>query len=328
MAFSVPKPLHLVPHNTKIQFVPFFKACLSLSSILAVVTVVLLATVGLNFGIDFRGGLALTVQSNSGPADIAKLRSQVDALGFGESQIQEFGSPDKVLVRISPEDSQGGSAPLHGEELRSKVQGKVAQAIGENYKVVDGQFIGSTVSRELLISAIWALALTCLGIFIYIWFRFEWQFALGAIVALVHDILLTVGLFSALQLDFDLSIVAALLTILGYSINDTVVIYDRIRENLRKFKKMQLADLLNLSLNETLSRTVMTVVSTMLALVALLIFGGPVIMGLAFAILFGVLIGTYSSMFIATPFLIMIGVKRDWSGNEPIGKKTKAKASV
>lgn len=334
MAFTIPKPLHLVPPGTKLPFVPFFKACLSLSSILAVVTVVLLATVGLNFGIDFRGGVALTVRSNSGPADVAKLRTQVDALGFGESQIQQLkqlnqlGPSDTVLVRVSPEDSQGGAVPLQGEELRNQVQEKIAKAIGSGYRVVDGQFIGSTVSRELLHSAILALALTCIGIFIYIWFRFEWQFAIGAIVALVHDILLTVGLFSALQLDFDLSIVAALLTILGYSINDTVVIYDRIRENLRKYKKMPLADLLNLSLNETLSRTVMTVLSTMLALIALLIFGGPVIVGLVFAILFGVVIGTYSSMFIATPFLIMIGVKRDWSGNQPVGGKTKVTASV
>ncbi len=328
MAFSFPKPFELVPSDTKFPFVSFYKVCISLSGFAAVVTVILLATIGLNFGIDFRGGVALTVKSNSGPANIAKLRTQVNALGFGESQIQQLGSPDTVLVRVSPEDSQGGSVPLQGEELRNQVQQKIAAAIGDGYTVVDGQFIGSTVSKELLHSAILALTLTCFGMFVYIWFRFEWQFAIGAIVALVHDVLLTVGLFAAFQLDFDLSIVAALLTILGYSINDTVVIYDRIRENLRKYKKMALADLLNLSINETLSRTVMTVLSTMLALIALLIFGGPVIMGLVFAILFGVVIGTYSSVFIAAPFLIMIGVKRDWSGNQQVGGKTKATASV
>jgi preprotein translocase subunit SecF len=328
MAFTIPKPIEFVPNDTKIPFVSFFKVCISLSSIAAIVTVVLLSTVGLNFGIDFRGGVALTVKSKNGPADVAKMRTQVDALNFGESQIQELGSPDTVLVRVSPEDSKGGAVPQQGEELRNYVQQKIDAAIGDGYTVVDGQFIGSTVSKELLHSAILALALTCMGMFVYIWFRFEWQFAIGAIVALVHDVLLTIGMFSALQLDFDLSIVAALLTILGYSINDTVVIYDRIRENLRKYKKMELADLLNLSINETLSRTVMTVLSTMLALIALMIFGGPVIHGLTFAILFGVAIGTYSSVFIAAPFLIMIGVKRDWSGNQPVGRKTKATASV
>ncbi len=328
MAFTIPKPLEFVPNNTKIPFVSFFKVCITLSGIAAITTVILLATVGLNFGIDFRGGVALTVKSNSGPADVAKMRAQVDALNFGEAQIQELGSPDTVLVRVSPEDAKGGAVPQQGEELRNYVQEKIAGAIGKGYTVIDGQFIGSTVSKELLHDAVLALTLTCIGMFVYIWFRFEWQFAIGAIVALVHDILLTVGMFSALQLDFDLSIVAALLTILGYSINDTVVIYDRIRENLRKYKKMPLADLLNLSVNETLSRTVMTVLSTMLALIALMIFGGPVIYGLTFAILFGVAIGTYSSVFIAAPFLIMIGVKRDWSGNQPVGKKAKATASV
>jgi preprotein translocase subunit SecF len=171
-------------------------------------------------------------------------------------------------------------------------------------------------------TAVWALELTCLGVFIYVWFRFEWQFALGAIIALVHDVLLTVGVFSAFQLDFDLTVVAALLTILGYSINDTVVIYDRIRENLRKYKKMPLEQLLDLSVNETLSRTIMTVGTTFLALLALYLFGGEVIRGFTFGMLFGVIVGTYSSVFIAAPFLVMIGIKRDWSNTKIAPKRT------
>ncbi len=176
--------------------------------------------------------------------------------------------------------------------------------------------MGSTVSKELITSAIWAVVITCLGIFAYVWFRFEWQFALGAVVSLVHDVVLTLGVWSLFQLDFDLTIVAALLTILGYSINDTVVIYDRIRENLRKYKRMSLRDLLDLSVNETMSRTIMTVGTVLMALLALYFFGSEVIRGFTFAMLFGVLVGTYSSVYIAAPFLILIGVKRDWSGVE------------
>ena len=170
------------------------------------------------------------------------------------------------------------------------------------------------MSGELLEKALIALLLTCAGIFVYVWLRFEWQFALGAVVALFHDVYITAGVFSAFQIDFDLTIVAALLTILGYSINDTVVIYDRIRENLRKYKKKPLQDLIDLSVNETLSRTIMTAGTTFLALLALYIFGGEVIRGFTFAMLFGVIFGTYSSVFIAAPFLILLGVKRDWSG--------------
>ncbi len=309
---AIPKPIEFIPHGTKIQFVSYFKVCFSASAFLLLATIVSLATVGLNLGIDFRGGTLVEARAKDGVANVAALRATVNGLGLGDAQIQEFGNPRDVLIRVAEQPG--------GDKAQQEALAKIETAISGTMDVVRKEVVGGTVSRELLQQAILALALACLGIFTYIWFRFEWQFALGAIVALVHDVLLTVGVFSFFQFDFDLTIVAALLTILGYSVNDTVVIYDRIRENLRKYKKMPLPDLLNLSVNETLARTLMTVGTTFLALLALYIFGGPVIRGFTFAMLFGVLVGTYSSIFIAAPFLVMIGVKRDWSGTETAGR--------
>jgi preprotein translocase SecF subunit len=304
MAFTFPKPIELVPQGTKIPFVSYFKFFFTMSIVLNVLTIVLLATVGLNFGIDFRGGTLMEIRTQ-GPADIGALRSNLSSLGLGEVQIQEFGAPENALIRVAEQPG--------GEKAQQEAVAKVQGALGPGIEVRRTEVVGGTVSAELLEKAVWAIVLTCLGIFIYVWFRFEWQFALGAIVALAHDVFLTVGVFSAFQIDFDLTVVAALLTILGYSINDTVVIYDRIRENLRKYKKMPLEQLLDLSVNETLSRTIMTVGTTFLALLALYLFGGEVIRGFTFAMLFGVIVGTYSSVFIAAPFLILIGIKRDWS---------------
>ncbi len=236
------------------------------------------------------------------------MRTKLTSIGLGEIQLQSFGQPDEVLIRF-PEQAGGPPAQKVAAD-------KVLQELPSGSKELRREQVGSTVSHELITSAIWALVLTNLVIFAYVWFRFEWQFALGAIVSLVHDVMFTIGVFSLFQIDFDLTIVAALLTILGYSINDTVVIYDRIRENLRKYKRMPLGDLLDLSVNETMSRTIMTVGTVLMALIALYVFGSEVIRGFTFAMLFGVLVGTYSSVFIAAPFLILIGVKRDWSGVE------------
>jgi preprotein translocase subunit SecF len=318
MAFTFPKPIELIPQRTKIPFVSFFKFFLVLSTSLNVLTIVLLATVGLNFGIDFRGGTLIEIRTQ-GPADIAALRSTLSGLGVGEVQIQEFGTPQDVLIRVAEQPG--------GEKAQQVAVAKVQGALGSGIEIRRTEVVGSTVSGELLQRAVWAVVLTCLGIFIYVWFRFEWQFALGAIVALVHDVFITVGVFSAFQFEFDLTVVAALLTILGYSINDTVVIYDRIRENLRKYKKMPLDQLLDLSVNETLSRTIMTVGTTFLALLALYLFGGEVIRGFTFAMLFGVLVGTYSSVFIAAPFLILIGVKREWSSVKIAPKRGSGRTS-
>jgi preprotein translocase subunit SecF len=316
MAFTFPKPIELIPQGTKIPFVSFFRVFFALSIVLNLVTIVLLATVGLNFGIDFRGGTLMEIRTQ-GPADIGALRSNLSSLGLGEIQIQEFGAPENALIRVAEQPG--------GEKAQQEAVAKVQGALGSGIEVRRTEVVGGTVSAELLEKAVWAIVLTCLGIFVYVWFRFEWQFALGAIVALVHDVLLTVGVFSAFQIDFDLTVVAALLTILGYSINDTVVIYDRIRENLRKYKKMPLDQLLDLSVNETLSRTIMTVGTTFLALLALYLFGGEVIRGFTFAMLFGVIVGTYSSVFIAAPFLILIGIKRDWSNVKATSAKPGAR---
>ncbi len=299
------KPLFRLPQKMNLRFVKYFKLCLGLSIAAIIATIVLLSTVGLNFGIDFRGGTLMEIKTE-GPADVAALRTKLSRLGLGEVQLQTFGAPDQILIRFS---EQAG-----GPDAQKAAADKVRAALGTGIQERRTEQVGSTVSKELINSAIWALVLTNLVIFIYVWFRFEWQFALGAIVSLVHDVMFTIGVYSLFGLDFDLTTVAALLTILGYSINDTVVIYDRIRENLRRYKRMPLGDLLDLSVNETMSRTIMTVGTVLMALMALYIFGGEVIRGFTFAMLFGVLVGTYSSVYVAAPFLILIGVKRDWSG--------------
>jgi preprotein translocase subunit SecF len=310
------KPLFRLPQKMNLHFVRWFKLCFGLSIAALVATVALLFTQGLNFGIDFKGGTLMQVQTPTA-VDAPELRTTLHHLGLGEIQLQNFGKNDELLIRF-PE--QAG-----GPEAQKVAADKVIAALPSGTKELRREQVGSTVSKELINSAIWAIVFTNLVIFAYVWFRFEWQFALGAVISLIHDVAVTLGVWSLFQLDFDLTIVAALLTILGYSINDTVVIYDRIRENLRKYKRMPLRDLLDLSVNETMSRTIMTVGTVLMALIALYFFGGEVIRGFTFAMLFGVLVGTYSSVYIAAPFLIMIGVKRDWSGVEKAQGKGKEK---
>jgi preprotein translocase SecF subunit len=258
---------------------------------------------GFNFGVDFKGGAMIEVKSKQGPADVADLRTRVGALGLGDVQIQTFGAPEDVLIRI--EEQPGGEAAQ--QQTLQKVQG----VLGDAYEQRRVEIVGPAVSSELRRTGTIAVLASILAIMAYVWFRFEWQFAVGTLVALAHDVLVTAGIFSLFQLEFDLSIVAALLTILGYSVNDTVVVSDRIRENLRKFKRMDLTELLNLSINETLSRTILTGVTTIAVLVALFFLGGAVMQNFTFAMLFGVLIGTYSSIFIGAPILEYLGVKRD-----------------
>jgi preprotein translocase subunit SecF len=299
------KPLFRLPQKMNLHFVRWFKLCFGLSLAAFIATVVLLFTHGLNFGIDFKGGTLLQVQTPTA-VDAPELRTTLHHLGLGEIQLQNFGKDDELLIRFPEQEG--------GPDAQKVAADKVLAALPAGTKELRREQVGSTVSKELINSAIWAIVFTNLVIFAYIWFRFEWQFALGAVVSLIHDVAITLGVWSLFQLDFDLTIVAALLTILGYSINDTVVIYDRIRENLRRYKRMPLRDLLDLSVNETMSRTIMTVGTVLMALIALYLFGGEVIRGFTFAMLFGVLVGTYSSVYIAAPFLILIGVKRDWSG--------------
>ena len=301
--------LKLVPSKTEIGFIRHRGLAFLVSAILMVGSIGIFLTNGLNFGIDFKGGTLMEISSES-DIDIAALRGQLGGLNLGEVQIQQFGTPNDALIRVSDQvdatSTQGGLNAV--EVIRQDLEGQ--------FDIRRVEVVGPQVSSELIQTGIIAVLTAIACMLIYIWFRFEWQFSVGAVMALVHDVVLTIGIFSLLQLDFNLSILAAILTIVGYSMNDTVVVYDRVRENLRKFKKTELPVLLDVAINETLSRTVVTSVTTMLALIALYVLGGEVIRGFTFAMVWGVLVGTYSSIFIASPLLLLLGVKRDWSGNQ------------
>jgi preprotein translocase subunit SecF len=307
------KGFDFFPHDLRLPFMRYKGLAVGLSIVAMVLSLGLFFTRGLNYGVDFKGGSMIELQSTTGPANIGAIRDKLGDLGLGGVQIQQFGPDTDVLIRI--EEQPGG------EKEQQAVLRKVLDALGEGYAQRRVEVVGPAVSSELRTTGFIAVMTSLLAIVTYVWFRFEWQFAVGAIVALTHDVLLTVGIFSLFQLEFDLSTVAALLTILGYSVNDTVVVSDRIRENLRKFKKMELNDLLNLSINETLSRTILTGCTALVVLLALYIFGGEVIRNFNLAMLMGVLIGTYSSIFIAAPLLGYLGVKRDWSGAAVKGGK-------
>jgi len=310
------KPIEFVPAGTKFRFVHHWRLALAETILLALVTAFLLVSPwgpGLNYGVDFRGGTKLELRVKDGPADIAAIRARINALDLGSPQIQQFGDrPSDVLIRM--EELPGD------EKAQQEAVAKVMRAVGENVELLGKEVIGPAVSAELVASAIWALSLASLGIFLYVWFRFEWQFSVSAIAALLHDVAMTVCLFSVVGLEFDLSIVAALLTLIGYAVNDTVVTFDRVRENLRKYKRMPLGELIDLSVNETLSRTAMTAGAVLITLVALFVLGGPVIRGFALAILFGMLVSTYTSMFVAAPLLYVLGVHREWGTDAPVRK--------
>ena len=303
--------LKLVPRTTNIPFTGRRTLALAVSSILAVASIVLFLTINLNYGIDFRGGIMIEVKT-PGPADIGAMRNALSNLRLGEVALQEFGAPDDVLIRVEqqPGDEEGRQKAL------IMVREALLQEVGPGIVERRVEFVGPKVSAELVRSGALALGLALVAMLLYIWFRFEWQFAVGAIIALVHDVILTIGLFSVVRLEFNLAIIAAILTIIGYSINDTVVVYDRIRENMRKYKVMPIDDLLDLSVNQTLSRTVMTSVTTLLALFVLYFFGGEVIASFTLAMIWGVVIGTYSSIFVAAPVLVYTNVRRDIGADE------------
>lgn len=303
--FLVPdfKGYDFFPHGTRLNFMKFKDLCFFASLAAMAISLVLIFTKGFNYGVDFKGGAMIEVRAKQGDADIAALRSKIDGLGLGDVQIQSFGTPQDALIRI--EEQPGG------EQAQQDALKKVQGVLGDTFEQRRVEIVGPAVSSELRRTGTIAVLASIVAIMLYVWFRFEWQFAVGTLVALAHDVLVTAGLFALFQLEFDLSIVAALLTILGYSVNDTVVVADRIRENLRKYKRMDLTELLNLSINETLSRTILTGVTTIVVLVALFFLGGAVIHNFTFAMLFGVLIGTYSSIFIGAPILEYLGVKRE-----------------
>ena len=299
--------LRIVPDDTKFDFMRFRRISFPVSAMLSIAAILLYFFHGLNFGIDFIGGTLIEVQTKAGPADLAKMRSTIGSLGLGEFQLQQFGAPDDVLIRISEQPG--------GDEAQQAAVQKVRNALGDAVDYRRVEVVGPSVSTELLAYGTIGLVLAIVAILIYLWFRFEWQFALGAMIANVHDLVLTVGFMSLTRIDFDLTSIAALLTILGYSLNDTVVIYDRIRELLRRYKRMPMPELLNASVNATLSRSIVTHVTVAMSLLALLLFGGQAIHSFTATMMFGVvLVGTYTSVFIASPILIYLGVGRGRMG--------------
>ncbi len=313
--------LRLAPLNSKYQFMRRRHLALAFSALLVVASVVAYVTQGLNFGIDFVGGTLIEVRHTEGPADLGGMRETVAGLGFGDASLQEFGDPQTVLIRIQLQEGQEEGETTSISEL-------VSEALGDGYEYRRVEFVGPKVGSELQEQALWAVLIALAAIMVYIWLRFEWQFGVGAVIALAHDVIATIGLFAVLQLEFNLATVAAILTIAGYSINDTVVIYDRVRENLRKYKQSDLPQVLDRSVNETLSRTLMTSVTTLLALLALFIFGGEIIRDFAGAMMWGVVIGTYSSIFVAVPTLLYFKLRRDADEASDEQKKVDAAADA
>ena len=291
----------MVPDDTKFDFMRFRRISFPISALLSIVAIILFFHPGLNLGIDFRGGTLMEIQTKSGPADLAQMRATLTALQLGDVQLQQFGGLSDVLIRVAQQPG--------GEQAQQAAVDKIRAALGPDIDYRRVEVVGPRVSGELLSYGTLGIILAIGAILIYLWFRFEWQFALGAMIANVHDLVLTLGFMSLMQIDFDLTSIAALLTILGYSLNDTVVIYDRIREMLRRYKKLPMPDLLNISINSTLSRSIITHVTVTLALLALFVFGGHAIHGFVTTMMFGVvLVGTYTSVFIAAPILIYLGV--------------------
>ena len=305
--------LKLVPSETSIDFFKATRISFGASVLAMVLSVVLYLVIGLNFGIDFRGGTTIRTESTQ-TLDVGAYRNALRPLGLGDVSITQVFDPTFA------EDQNVAMVRIQAQEGDESIAVATVLAVEAALRAVDPaitfpsvESVGPKVSRELIKTAIWAVVAAMAAVLFYIWLRFEWQFAVGAVAALIHDIVLTIGIFAAFRIQFDLAIIAALLTIVGYSLNDTVVVFDRVRENLRKYKKKDLKGVLNLSINNTLSRTVMTSVTTLLALIALLVLGGDVIRGFVFAMTWGVIVGTYSSVFVATNILLYLGVKRDWS---------------
>jgi len=299
------KLLKLVPENTNVDFMRWRNLAVVLSSLLTIASLAFTAYRGLNLGVDFVGGQMIRV-TFAQPIDVEQLRGRVLGLHLGEASIQEFGGPKSYQIRLPKPEGGDAAANAAATQVKQLVTASYPGARVDSVETVSGK-----VSEELADDGAKAIGLAMLGIAVYIWFRFEWQFGVGALLTLAHDVSMTLGFFAFTRLQVDLNVVAAILTIVGYSLNDTVVIYDRIREDLRKYRKMAILPLLNLSLNETLARTVVTSLTVLIALGVLMAIGPEVIFGLAIAIFLGVLIGTYSSIYISAPVLVWLKVTPD-----------------
>jgi preprotein translocase subunit SecF len=305
--------LKLVPEKTDWDFFQWAPLTLGASAVGVIVSIIVVAVMGLNFGIDFKGGTTIRTESAQ-MVDVGAYRHALDGLNLGDVSVTEVFDPTfradqhVAMIRVQAQQGQEALAPEAVDQLQVALQ-KVAPDV----KFVSVETVGPKVSGELIWSAIYSVLAATTAICVYVWLRFEWQFSIGAMASLVHDVVVTIGIFSLFRIKFDLTTIAALLTILGYSINDTIVVFDRLRENLMKYKTMPLRDVMNLSVNETLSRTLMTSGTTLISLAALLIFGGDVIRSFVFAIFMGIILGTYSSIYVAKNIVLYLGVKRDWS---------------
>ena len=296
-----------IKKGLKIDFLKIKNIATILSVIAIISSLFFLVYKNLNFGIDFKGGTLIELKKDN-DLTIAEIRNQLSGLNIGDIQIQTFGSDNIILIRIENSSNLVANADMNTIEL-------IRSNLGDDITIQRTEIVGPKVSSELIQKGIIAIVIAVFLMLFYIWIRFEWQFSIGAVTALIHDVIITMGIFSLLQIEFNLSIIAALLTIIGYSMNDTVVVYDRIRENLRKYKQMNIYELINQSLNETMSRTLLTSVTTLLALFSLYFLGGEVLRGFTLAMIIGVFIGTYSSIFIASQMILYLNVKRDWSKN-------------
>ena len=295
--------IRIIPDNTKIKFTALKYKAFLFSLLLSVVSMIAVAFIGLNLGIDFRGGILLEVRTNN--VEVAEIRNELTNIDIGEVSIQEFGSSVDFLIRVERQIGEDDAQQIAVEKIKNALNNKFEDKI--EYRRLE--FVGPTISKDLIRKGVLAIIFAVVAMLIYIWFRFELPFAMGAVVALIHDVTLTLGVFSIVGLEFNLATVAAILLIIGYSMNDTVVVYDRVRENLRKFKKMDFEELIDKSVNETLTRTVNTTATTILALGTLYFIGGEIISDFSFAMLWGIVVGTYSSIFIASTILIYMNVR-------------------
>ncbi|HEY1735655.1 MAG TPA: protein translocase subunit SecF [Methylovirgula sp.] len=297
------KLLRLAPENTKFGFMRFRRVSYPFSATLSIISVVLFLTLGMNFGIDFAGGTLMELRAKTGAADIAEVRGAVQKLGIGDVEVQGFGAPSDVLLRFGV---QKGGAPAQEATVA-----RVKAVLGDHYDFRRVDVVGPRVSGELVQSGTLGVVLAIIAVLAYLWFRFEWQFAVGAIIATMHDLLLTVGFFSLTRLEFNTTSIAAILTIVGYSLNETVVVLDRIREMLKKYRRMPTDQLVDMSINAVLPRTIMTATTVFLALLSLVIFGGEVIRSFSIAMIWGIFVATYSSIFICSPMLIYLGLRNE-----------------
>jgi preprotein translocase subunit SecF len=312
------KLLRLAPEDTKFPFMRFRRVSYPFSALMSIISVVLFLNIGMNFGIDFSGGTLIELRAKDGMADTAKLRSIAEHLNVGDVEVQGFGGTSDVTLRFGLQPG--------GDVAQQAAVNRVRDAIGDGYEVRRTEVVGPRVSGELVQSGTLGVVISIIAVLCYLWFRFEWQFAVGAIIATMHDLLLTVGFFALTRLEFNTTSIAAILTIVGYSLNETVVVLDRIREMMRKYRKMPTDQLIDVSVNAVIPRTIMTATTVFLALISLVVFGGEVIRSFSLAMIWGIFVATYSSIFICSPMLIYLGLRSDTVGTAPVAKPAKKPA--